>query len=453
MRSFEHYALNDPGRVALVADGRTTMTFGEVAASTNRIVNFLAEQPCLGEGSSVAVLMPDGPEQIVAQRAVLQRPLYLTPLNRHLTRSEIAYVIADSDARILLTTAEFMDLAAAGVADAGTDCVVIDVGDLTGDGANGWFHDESTEVTATTAAGSRMFYTSGTTGRPKGVRRALRGVTPQEAAQLAVARGDTYGVDVENGVFLSTAPMYHTAGSVFVDQALALGHAVVVAPKWDPRICLDLIGRHAVTWTYLVPMMMSDLLALDVADRSRYDTRSLRRIVHTAAPCPPVVKRGIIEWLGPVVTEIYGGTEGTATFITSEEWLEHPGSVGRAGQATELSVRDEHGNPLSAGEVGLIYFRSTLPTFLSRRRGQDGKVPVERDDHAGGPRIPGRGWLPVRDRARRRPDHLGRGEHLSRRSRARTTRSSRSDRRVCSGAQGRTVGRECPCRCSGFRPR
>ncbi len=155
-----------------------------------------------------------------------------------------------------------------------------------------------------------------------------------------------------------------------------------------------------------------------------------------------------------MVTEIYGGTEGTATFITSEEWLEHPGSVGRAGQATELSVRDEHGNPLSAGEVGLIYFRSTLPTFLSRRRGQDGKVPVERDDHAGGDLgyLDEAGYLYVTGRDADLTISGGVNIYPAEVEHALLEVPGVIDACVV-GRKDERWGRECPCRCSGFRPR
>ncbi|OLT11032.1 hypothetical protein BJF79_24765 [Actinomadura sp. CNU-125] len=165
-------------------------------------------------------------------------------------------------------------------------------------------------------------------------------------------------------MFLGFAPMYHASPLAYADQALDVGHRVVLLERWDRGRVLRAIAEHGVTWLYLVPLMMRELVALPEDERAALRVGSIRSIVHTAAPCPPHVKQAMIDWLGPVLVELYGGTEGAATVITSREWLAHVGSVGRPLPHVSLRILDEDGNEVPVGQVGTVYFKNEELAFV-----------------------------------------------------------------------------------------
>jgi long-chain acyl-CoA synthetase len=201
-------------------------------------------------------------------------------------------------------------------------------------------------------AGTQMLYTSGTTGRPKGVHRKRTGVRALgEVGKRVVHRP---GEDLN----LCTGPLYHAAPLAFsMSIPLAFGVGVVLMDGWDAREALRLIERHRVSHTHMVPTMFHRMLALPEEVRAGHDLSSLRVVLHGAAPCPVAVKRALLDWLGPVVFEYYAATEGWGAFITPEEWLEHPGSVG-VPDPGQVQIRDEQGNPVASGEIGLLYLRA-----------------------------------------------------------------------------------------------
>jgi long-chain acyl-CoA synthetase len=204
--------------------------------------------------------------------------------------------------------------------------------------------------------GAIMNYTSGTTGRPKGVRRALP-ETPIEQTDLGVALY-AYKVtpDEPGNVHLLACPWYHTAPMVMVAPSIHLGHTVVIMDRFEPERALELIERYRVTITHLVPTQFVRLLGLPEDERNRYDTSSLRHVIHGAAPCSPEVKRRMIDWLGPVLDEYYASTEGVGgTIIFSDEWLAKPGSVGKARNDNRIVIMDDQGNILPSGQVGTVY--------------------------------------------------------------------------------------------------
>jgi long-chain acyl-CoA synthetase len=199
-----------------------------------------------------------------------------------------------------------------------------------------------------------MLYSSGTTGRPKGVLGALPDMTPSEN-QSALALGALFGYENEM-TYLSPAPMYHAAPLAFANGTLSYGGTVVVMEKFDPGSALELIERYRVTHSQWVPTMFSRMLKLPKPERTRHDLSSHRVAIHAAAPCPVPVKHEMIEWWGPILLEYYAGTEGNgSTFINSDEWLKKPGSVGRA-MGTQLHIVDEEGKDLPAGEEGTVCF-------------------------------------------------------------------------------------------------
>ncbi|MGB3441926.1 MAG: AMP-binding protein [Actinophytocola sp.] len=370
MRTFANYAAADPDRVAVVDDAGA-ITYGTLKAEANRLAGGLLAAGVL-PGQTIAGLLPNGRHIVLAERAVTQLPLYFTPLNWHLTAPELGYILRDADATMLLTVHALLPLARAAAADAclPPDRVVVLDAESTADGVRrGTDLTEGigTEEPSGRGAGQRMLYTSGTTGRPKGVRRPLPPGTPEEAAAMVVARARLYHAEHEDGRYLSVAPMYHAAPLAYAVQALDVGHTVRILPKWDARTALTAIETDAITWTYVVPLMFTQWLAIDPAERRAADVSSLRSVVHTAAPCPIPVKRAMIEWFGPIIHEIYGGTEGSATFIDAADWLTHPGSVGRARAGVALRILDQDGQDLPAGEIGRVYFANAAMAFEYHR--------------------------------------------------------------------------------------
>ncbi|GGQ26478.1 long-chain acyl-CoA synthetase [Actinomadura coerulea] len=367
VRSFFEYADKDPARVAVIhTDGRQ-ITYGEMRDDANRISNFLWNRG-LASGDVVASLLPNSYQLMALVRGATQLPLYLTPVNWHLTAPEIAYILRDSGAKVLFAADPFVELAEDAAAGAGLPGGAVVVLAVAPDGGaarlTGPVAAASAAIPRDRGAGNRMLYTSGTTGRPKGVRRPLRGISPEEAAGAALARARRYGADHEDGVFLGLAPMYHASPLAYADQALDVGHRVVLLERWNRERALEAIAEHGVTWLYLVPLMMRELLAPPEDERAALRVGSIRSIVHTAAPCPPHVKQAMIDWLGPVLVELYGGTEGSATMIRSEEWLTRVGSVGRALPHVSLRILDDDRNEVPVGQVGTVYFKNEELSFV-----------------------------------------------------------------------------------------
>jgi len=324
----------------------------------------------LTAGDTVAALLPNGVTALAVYFAAIETGLYVVPVNWHQVPAEVAYILGDSAAGVFVADERFAGTAAEAAGLAGIKHKYVAgragrpdrVPGFEPLGALG--DDGSARRPFPRTHGAPMLYTSGTSGRPKGVRRPLTGADPDDAAVTAAWFFHLFGLAPFDGhVHLCGSPLYHTAVLNFAAISIQLGHPVVLMDGWDAEEALALIERHRVTHTHAVPTQFRRMLALPPAVRARYDTSSLRAVIHSAAPCPQQVKRQMIEWLGPVVVEYYAATEGGGTLITAEQWLRKPGSVGLPWQGSEVRVLDRAHREVPPGQRGLVYMRMGTSSF------------------------------------------------------------------------------------------
>jgi long-chain acyl-CoA synthetase len=357
-RGFWAGAAAEPGRPALVDPAGTVWSAGEIAGSANRLVHALRARG-LREGDPVATLLGNRAETLVVLMAVFQAGWNFVPLNNNLTAGEITYILADAGAKALVADERFAAVtgaaAEAGVPEAGR----LSVGTLDGFTT---FEDalagQSDSTPEQRLAGQFMQYTSGTTGRPKAVERALPSFDPETWVRVFSANLTRY--DIEPGgdaVHLVTSPMYHMAPLSFGYFSAHFEHTLVLMEKWDAEHALQLIERYRVTDTHMVPTQLHRLMQLPDEVRGRYDVSSLRQVVHAAAPCPVDLKRRLFDWLGPVIYEFYGATEGGGTIARPQDWLAHPGTVGTPWPGAAVKVLDDDGNEVPPGTVGTVYLK------------------------------------------------------------------------------------------------
>lgn len=350
-----YYAERQPRRPAIIAP-TGDRSFAELNARANQLARALRARG-LTAGDAIALICTNRAEFAETVFAAQRSGLRLTPINWHLTAEEASYIVSDCEAKALVASADLAEVATGAVKDAADCRVRLAVG-----GQIDGFEDYDTAIGAQDAsdladpvAGGTMLYTSGTTGRPKGVHR------PQAAAAAgagAAVNLGGYEPDSED-LHLCTGPLYHAAPLAFsLASPLAFGVGVVLMERWDAEEALALIERHHITHTHMVPTMFHRLLSLPDEVRQKYDISSLRYVIHGAAPCPVPVKQRLIEWLGPIVWEYYAATEGTGSFVDSKTWLEHPGTVGRPFLPGQVMIGDDNADPLPTGEIGLVYIKA-----------------------------------------------------------------------------------------------
>jgi acyl-CoA synthetase (AMP-forming)/AMP-acid ligase II len=362
MHPWQHAAA-DPDRPAIILfpSGRR-ISYAALDEASNRGAQAFRRMG-LKAGDSIALLVRNCPEFLEIYWAGQRAGLDMAMISTHLKPAEAAYIIADSGARALLVSADLPSAQAL----AGAECSLIpdveriwSIGELKG--AGNWaatLQAMPADRVPDEISGRYLVYSSGTTGRPKGVvlpfaRGPIDEVSPTEAQS-----GKRWGAD-ETMIALCVQPLYHAAPLVFCTSTHRRGATVVLMEKFDAEAALQAIEAHRVTHVQMVPTMFVRLLRLPPEVRAKYDLSSLKAVIHAAAPCPVEVKRQMMEWLGPILYEYYSGSEANGQcFITPEEWLQKPGSVGRAVWG-ELHVCDETGAELPAGQPGLVYFAGGL---------------------------------------------------------------------------------------------
>ena len=352
----------DEPAVTMAATG-DSITHAELDAASNQLAHLLRAAG-LGRGDHIAVLMENHLHYLAVVWAGLRSGLQVTAINWHLTPAEAAYIVEDCEARVLISSA-----ACAGIADP-IESPHLErrlMFDRPADLSDRWedypqaVDEHARTPIADESAGETMLYSSGTTGRPKGVLKALPEVAPWQLSpeEQAVAARTAFGFD-EHTVYLSPAPLYHAAPLGFCRRVLARGGTVVIMDRFDAAASLDAIERHQVTHSQWVPTMFSRMLDLPDSVRASYDLSTHQMAIHAAAPCPVDVKQRMMDWWGPIIWEYYSGSEGIGlTLIRPHEWLANPGSVGMATPG-KVFVLDEHGDEVAAGEQGLIHFKPDI---------------------------------------------------------------------------------------------
>ena len=349
-----YWAARQPG-VPAVTTLHGERTFAELNANANRLVRLLRGHG-LRAGDSIAIVSKNRPEFIEALMAGARSGLRFTPINFHLKGEEIGYIVDNCEAKAFIADAslgappkEALDSAP------GLRVKLACGGPLAGfEDYTQAIADQDPDDIDDPVLGGRMLYTSGTTGRPKGVYKE------HPVPDAPQGEGTLGNYQPGQDRVLVTGPAYHAAPLVIdILAGLSSGVGIVMMDKWEAEETLRLIHEHRITHSHMVATMFHRLLQLPEAVRGQYNTDSLRVLIHGAAPCPVHVKRAMIDWVGPVIWEYYAATEGSSGFIVgSEEWLKKPGTVGKPGPEFDNKILDDQGAPVGPGEIGTIYMRA-----------------------------------------------------------------------------------------------
>jgi long-chain acyl-CoA synthetase len=358
------YAVARANRPAVVMAGSgEAIRYRELEARSNRLARALRAAG-LRRGDHYAIFMENHPRFVECCAAGERTGLYYTCVNSFLTAAELVYIVNNSQSKALITSQAKREIALAALPDCPKVelCLIVDG---PGEGARVRnLGEATTDCPATRVAdeslGAAMLYSSGTTGRPKGVLRPLPDRSPAEPLSMIAARLNLWRFR-EGQIYLSPAPLYHSAPLAGVSGTIRRGGTVIVMERFDPERFLELVERHRVTHTQLVPTMFSRMLKLPEAVRWRYDLTSLEVAIHAAAPCPVPIKQAMIDWWGPIILEYYSCTEAVGmTLCDSPEWLKHPGTVGKS-VFGEVHVLDDAMREVPAGQTGKLWFKTASP--------------------------------------------------------------------------------------------
>lgn len=336
-----------------------SLTFEQLEDRSRRVANGL-HTAGVAPGQAFAILAKnrvEWPELVLGNVRAHTR---YVPLNWHLTATEVAELLIDSGARLLIVGSETASVGSVAAEIAGG----LDVIEL-GAEYEAWLADQSDEPMPDGPMGTPMLYTGGTTGRSKGVTRSDMNVPVSRFGTLAGRFATNVHMPTEGRGMLCT-PAYHGLGFGVMQGTLGQRHTLSILPRFDPVDTLRMIEDRSITATAMVPTQFVRLLKLDESVRESFDVSSIEWVMHTAAPCPRWAKEAMIEWFGPTIVELYGSSEGTGPVIcTSEEWLARPGTVGKASPVLTLSIVDDNGQNLPAGEIGTVYVKrhDGTPTY------------------------------------------------------------------------------------------
>ncbi|SOJ52855.1 Long-chain-fatty-acid--CoA ligase FadD13 [Mycobacterium simulans] len=384
MQIREHLGANKAA--VILHPSATVISFDELEARANRLAHRF-RQAGLSEGDTVAILMENNEHMHAVMWAARRSGMYYVPIKTHLNAAEAAYIVDNSGAKALIGSAalrETCSCLAEHLPSGLPGLLVMADADLPG-----WerypecVSDQPNTPIDDEIEGDLLQYSSGTTGRPKGIKRALPHVAPEAAPGMMSALLDLW-MDADS-VYLSPAPLYHTAPSVWSMSVQAGGVTTVVMERFDPEEALNAIQRYRVTHAQFVPAMFVRMLKLPEDVRNSYDVSSLKRVIHAAAPCPVEIKRQMMDWWGPIIDEYYASSEASgSTLITAEDWLAHPGSVGKP-MLGAVHILGTDGDELPRGQAGEIYFEGGYPfEYLN----DPAKTAASRDKH---------GWVTVGD--------------------------------------------------------
>ena len=349
------HARTDPDKpaIVMVGDGRT-VSYGALERRANKTAHFFRALG-LNTGDAIAILLENMPEYYELTWGAQRSGLYFVCIPTKLTAGEIAYILRDSGAKALFVSPMLAAVGLEAAGEVGVPAYAVG-GDVAGLDAYGPLRDTFPDTPiADEAAGADMLYSSGTTGRPKGVRPPLSGQAIVAVNPLMMLVLALYGLGPDSR-YLSPAPLYHAAPLRWTRTVQRLGGTVFVMDKFDPEGYLAAVEKHRINTSQLVPTMFVRMLKLPDAVRAKYDVSSMASAIHAAAPCPVPVKQQMMAWWGPVIHEYYAGTEGNGfCSVGPHDWLNKPGTVGKA-ILGELKVCDEDGDEVPAGTEGTVYF-------------------------------------------------------------------------------------------------
>ncbi len=349
-----HHARSNPDKIAYrMASSGDAITYRQLDARSNQGAH-LFRALGLKAGDHIALLMENRLEFLEICWAAQRSGLYYTAISRYLTQDEIAYIVQDCGAKVVITSPK-----CAAQVEALRDAADFYMVGTPESGFKSWedaLARQPTTPIADEATGYDMLYSSGTTGRPKGIKRQAAPApidVPNPLMMLLCAK--MCGMSQES-TYLSPAPLYHAAPLRFSMMSAALGGTAIIMEHFDAETFLKLVQEHKVTQSQLVPTMFVRMLKLPEDVRTRYDVSSLKGAIHAAAPCPPDVKARMIDWWGPILIEYYAGSEGNGVTVSdSHQWLAHRGTVGKA-VVGEIKILDENDNVAPVGQIGTVYF-------------------------------------------------------------------------------------------------
>jgi len=373
-------AAADPQRTALWSE-QGTLSFAELNALSNQLARRLRGAG-LQAGDPVALVCGNRMEFAVVRFATHRCGLRLTPINWHLAAEDIAWIVANSEAKALFLDRRVVHAAEQAAASEQLQLCVAIGGAMPG--YIGWGEAlagaDGSDIDAP-CLGNTMLYTSGTTGRPKGVYR--RQPDPAIAAQMQQMLTAVFQFDPESGNdrALATGPLYHAGPfGLCLTTPLTAGIGTVLMERWEPARMLELIEQYRITHTFCVPTMFNRLLQLPEATRLGHDISSLRFLIHGAAPCSIETKKRMLDWFGPILWEMFAGTEGQGTIVSPQEWLSRPGTVGRA-QPGQVRILDEQGRELPSGTSGMVFLRNPASSRFEYFKDPQKTAAVQRDEY------------------------------------------------------------------------